>query len=200
MMSRSVRGVLAGRGFMLLPAAALAVHELRYRLAYGRPRGYGARLAGARLPRLARALARPAARARARRVPRPCRALGRGPARRASAAVVRRALAARDRKPRRDLRRAGAARGRLRRRAPGRRLRPLRPRRLVVARPGRRARRRRRRTASARVGRRRRLPHAWPPACGDASRSRCSLGRASALLAPRGVLACAAAGRAPPRL
>src|SRR5262245_353712 len=31
----SVRSALAGRGFLLLPAAALAVHELRYRLAYG---------------------------------------------------------------------------------------------------------------------------------------------------------------------
>jgi hypothetical protein len=27
--------MIAGRGFLLLPAAALAVHELRYRLAYG---------------------------------------------------------------------------------------------------------------------------------------------------------------------
>jgi hypothetical protein len=35
MSSRSVRSALAGRGFLLLPAAALAVHELRYRLAYG---------------------------------------------------------------------------------------------------------------------------------------------------------------------
>lgn len=35
MTNRSVRGVLAGRGFLLLPAAAFAVHELRYRLAYG---------------------------------------------------------------------------------------------------------------------------------------------------------------------
>jgi hypothetical protein len=32
---RSARDLLAGRGFLLLPAAALAVHELRYRLAYG---------------------------------------------------------------------------------------------------------------------------------------------------------------------
>ena len=31
----SVRSALAGRGFLLLPVAALAVHELRYRLAYG---------------------------------------------------------------------------------------------------------------------------------------------------------------------
>lgn len=35
MTQRSVRGVLAGRGLLLLPAAAFAVHELRYRLAYG---------------------------------------------------------------------------------------------------------------------------------------------------------------------
>jgi len=35
MTQRSMREVLAGRGFLLLPAAALAVHELRYRLAYG---------------------------------------------------------------------------------------------------------------------------------------------------------------------
>ena len=34
-MSTSVRSAIAGRGFLLLPAAALAVHELRYRLAYG---------------------------------------------------------------------------------------------------------------------------------------------------------------------
>ena len=31
----SLRGAVAGRGFLLLPVAALAVHELRYRLAYG---------------------------------------------------------------------------------------------------------------------------------------------------------------------
>ncbi len=35
MAHRSARDVLAGRGFLLLPAAALVVHELRYRLAYG---------------------------------------------------------------------------------------------------------------------------------------------------------------------
>jgi hypothetical protein len=35
MTQSSVRGALTGRGFLLLPAAALAVHELRYRLAYG---------------------------------------------------------------------------------------------------------------------------------------------------------------------
>jgi hypothetical protein len=35
MSQSSVRSALAGRGFLLLPAAALAVHELRYRLAYG---------------------------------------------------------------------------------------------------------------------------------------------------------------------
>lgn len=35
MTHRNVRGVLAGRGFMLFPAAAFVVHELRYRLAYG---------------------------------------------------------------------------------------------------------------------------------------------------------------------
>ena len=34
-MSSSVRSTLAGRGFLLLPVAALGVHELRYRLAYG---------------------------------------------------------------------------------------------------------------------------------------------------------------------
>ena len=34
-MSRSLRTALAGRGFLLLPVAALVVHELRYRLAYG---------------------------------------------------------------------------------------------------------------------------------------------------------------------
>jgi hypothetical protein len=35
MRQRTVRDVLAGRGFLLLPAAAFVVHELRYRLAYG---------------------------------------------------------------------------------------------------------------------------------------------------------------------
>lgn len=35
MTHRSVRGVLSGRGFMLFPAAAFAVHQLRYELAYG---------------------------------------------------------------------------------------------------------------------------------------------------------------------
>ena len=30
-----MRGVLGGRGFLLLPAAAFAVHQLRYTLAYG---------------------------------------------------------------------------------------------------------------------------------------------------------------------
>ncbi len=35
MTHRSLRSVLAGRGFMLLPAAAYAVHEGRYRLGYG---------------------------------------------------------------------------------------------------------------------------------------------------------------------
>src|SRR3954470_16227101 len=35
MTQRSVRSVLAGRGLLLLPAAAFVVHELRYRLAYG---------------------------------------------------------------------------------------------------------------------------------------------------------------------
>jgi len=35
MTSRSVRSALAGRGFLLLPVAALAVHDLRYRIAYG---------------------------------------------------------------------------------------------------------------------------------------------------------------------
>ena len=35
MSSSSVRSALAGRGFLLLPVAALGVHELRYRLAYG---------------------------------------------------------------------------------------------------------------------------------------------------------------------
>lgn len=35
MTQRSVRSVLAGRGLLLLPAAAFAVHEGRYRLAYG---------------------------------------------------------------------------------------------------------------------------------------------------------------------
>ena len=34
-MSSSVRSALVGRGFLLLPVAALGVHELRYRLAYG---------------------------------------------------------------------------------------------------------------------------------------------------------------------
>src|ERR1700760_266772 len=32
---RSVRNALAGRGFVLFPAAAFAVHQLRYELAYG---------------------------------------------------------------------------------------------------------------------------------------------------------------------
>jgi hypothetical protein len=35
MPGRSVRNALAGRGFLLLPVTALLVHELRYRLAYG---------------------------------------------------------------------------------------------------------------------------------------------------------------------
>ncbi len=35
MSNRSVRGVLSGRGFVLFPAAAFAVHQLRYELAYG---------------------------------------------------------------------------------------------------------------------------------------------------------------------
>jgi hypothetical protein len=35
MTSGSVRSALAGRGILLLPVAALGVHELRYRLAYG---------------------------------------------------------------------------------------------------------------------------------------------------------------------
>src|SRR5262245_34569909 len=35
MSSDSVRSTVAGRGFLLLPAAAVGVHELRYRLAYG---------------------------------------------------------------------------------------------------------------------------------------------------------------------
>jgi hypothetical protein len=35
MTSGSARSALAGRGFLLLPAAAFAVHELRYKLAYG---------------------------------------------------------------------------------------------------------------------------------------------------------------------
>jgi hypothetical protein len=35
-----VRSVLAGRGFMLLPAAAFGVHQLRYELAYGSHAGY----------------------------------------------------------------------------------------------------------------------------------------------------------------
>jgi hypothetical protein len=35
MSNGSVRSALAGRGFLLLPVAALGVHELRYRLAYG---------------------------------------------------------------------------------------------------------------------------------------------------------------------
>jgi hypothetical protein len=35
MTHRSLRSALAGRGFMLLPAAAFAVHQLRYELGYG---------------------------------------------------------------------------------------------------------------------------------------------------------------------
>ena len=35
---RRLRSVLAGRGFMLFPAAAFAVHQLRYELAYGSAR------------------------------------------------------------------------------------------------------------------------------------------------------------------
>src|SRR5262245_47151963 len=35
MTQRSVRSALAGRGFVLFPAAAFAVHQLRYELAYG---------------------------------------------------------------------------------------------------------------------------------------------------------------------
>src|SRR5579864_4593153 len=33
--ARSLRSVLSGRGFMLFPAAAFAVHQLRYELGYG---------------------------------------------------------------------------------------------------------------------------------------------------------------------
>jgi len=33
--SERARGILSGRGFVLLPAAAFAVHQLRYELAYG---------------------------------------------------------------------------------------------------------------------------------------------------------------------
>jgi hypothetical protein len=39
MAHKPVRDALAGRGFLLLPVAALAVHELRYRLAYGSDAG-----------------------------------------------------------------------------------------------------------------------------------------------------------------
>lgn len=39
MSRRSVGSVLAGRGFMLFPAAAFAVHQLRYQLAYGHRAG-----------------------------------------------------------------------------------------------------------------------------------------------------------------
>src|SRR4051794_13551553 len=39
MSGTSVRNALAGRGFLLLPIAALTVHELRYRLAYGSEAG-----------------------------------------------------------------------------------------------------------------------------------------------------------------
>ena len=106
-----LRSALAGRGFMLLPAAALGVHELRYRLAYGadapqalaaQGHGYLDSLAPWLVLLLALAL---------RRLPRPLR-----PRRRRSAAldardaVVRRPLAALDGEPRRRLRRAGAAR------------------------------------------------------------------------------------------
>src|SRR5262245_19888128 len=35
MTRRSLRSALAGRGFLLLPVAALGVHDLRYRIAYG---------------------------------------------------------------------------------------------------------------------------------------------------------------------
>ncbi len=37
---RRARGVLAGRGLLLLPLAALAVHQLRYLLAYGSSAGH----------------------------------------------------------------------------------------------------------------------------------------------------------------
>ena len=36
---RDLRSVLAGRGFMLFPAAAFAVHQLRYQLVYGHRAG-----------------------------------------------------------------------------------------------------------------------------------------------------------------
>jgi hypothetical protein len=39
MTRRTARNVLAGRGFMLFPAAAFAVHQLRYQLAYGHRAG-----------------------------------------------------------------------------------------------------------------------------------------------------------------
>ncbi len=35
MARRSMRSALAGRGFLLFPAAAFAVHQLRYRIGYG---------------------------------------------------------------------------------------------------------------------------------------------------------------------
>ena len=39
MTNRRLRTLLAGRGFMLFPAAAFAVHQLRYELAYGSQTG-----------------------------------------------------------------------------------------------------------------------------------------------------------------
>ena len=194
----SVRSALAGRGFLLLPVAALAVHELRYRLAYGadadsalasQGHGYLDSLApwlvlllglalGAFLVRVARALA------------------GRGDAgpRRSFAALWLLATASLVAiYAAQELLEGVFAAGH-----PVRARRPLRPRRLVVA--------RRRRSCSARSSpgcfgsppRSSPRPHASPPPAPDGRRAPALVRPRSVVLAPRGVLASAAAGRAPP--
>ena len=76
-----VRSVLAGRGFMLLPGRCVRGAPARVRARLRLRLGRGARGAGARLPRLARALGRAAARGRLRGVPGPRRACRDGPRR-----------------------------------------------------------------------------------------------------------------------
>ena len=105
---------------MLFPAAAFAVHQLRYELGYGSALERRACGAGTRLPDLARALGR-AARWRSRSA-RSWRGLRAPPA---AAPTARRGARSRGsgcsrRLPARDLRGAGVARGPVRGRAPRR--------------------------------------------------------------------------------
>ena len=163
MQHRAVRSALAGRGFVLFPAAAFAVHQLRYELGYGSRLGRRARGAGARVPGLARALGRAAARARrsgrswpASRVPRRARA-------ETPPALVRDALSA---SPGRSCSRSTACRSGSRASFaaghPGGLGRHLRPRRLVGGSAVRGALRRRRRCCSSPARRSSRRSRAWP--------------------------------------